>query len=389
MNNLIRKSATPFGALAVAVLSLIVMAIISISGVTHAVSGSGSQAGRLITIHDRGTERVILSQATTVGDALSEAGIVVDSKDVVEPAVSEKFIASDYQVNIYRARPVIIVDGNIRQKIMTPYQTAEQIAADAGIKLYPEDITKIDRVKDITDGVGLELVITRATAFSFTLYGKTAIARTQSKTIGEMLVEKGVTLSDEDRVLPIQDRLITSGLSVRVWREGKQTVSVDEAIKFDTEQIQNVDQPVGYFSITTPGVSGLRSVTYEVAIEDGQEVNRIEIASVIITPATKQVEIIGAKHMTFGGTCSEWMASAGISDISGASELIRRESNCNPYSVNPISGACGIGQALPCSKSGCEMGDGACQMIWMNQYVIGRYRTWASALQHSYSYGWY
>jgi len=295
MNNLIRKSTTPFGALIVAVLFLIIMAIISISSVTHAVTSDSNQNGRLITIHDRGIEKIILSQAVTIGDALNEAGIVVDANDVVEPAISEKLIATDYQVNIYRARPVIIVDGNIRQKIMTPYQTSEQIASSAGITLYPEDQTEISRVDNIADGAGLQLVITRATPFSFTLYGKTSIARTQAKTIGEMLVEKGIILSDDDRVLPVQNGLITEGMSIRVWREGKQTITIDEPVNFEVEEIQNADQSVGYRQITTPGVTGARSVTYEVIIEDGQEVDRIEIASVITKPVIKQVEVIGIK----------------------------------------------------------------------------------------------
>ena len=295
MNNLIRKSATPFGALAVAVFFLIIMFIVSVSGVTHAVSGDSTQTGRLITIHDSGIEKIILSQASTIGDALNEAGIVVDVNDLVEPAAAEKLVASNYQVNIYRSRPVIIVDGNIRQKVMTAYQTAEQIVSSAGIVLYPEDKTEINRVDNVADGAGLQLVISRAMPFSFTLYGKTATSRTQAKTVGEMLVEKGIVLNADDRVLPIQDRPITENLSVRVWREGKQTVTNDEPFDFAVEKIQNADQPVSYRHIVTPGVAGVRSATYEVMIEDGQEVNRIEIASVVVKPAIKQVEVVGVK----------------------------------------------------------------------------------------------
>lgn len=295
MNSLIRKSVTPFGALVAVVLFLITMLIISISGVTHAVSNNDVQKGRIITIHDRGTEKVILSQATTIGDALEEAKIAIDIKDVVEPAITEKLIASDYQVNIYRARPVSIVDGNVRQKIMTPYQTAEQITADAGITLYPEDKTTIDRVDNLTEGAGLQLTITRAIPFSFTLYGKTTVVRTQARTIGEMLVEKGIKLSSDDRVLPDQTTSITESMSIRVWREGKQTISVDESVDFDIEKIQNADQPVGYLNISSAGVTGLRSVTYEVIIQDGQEVNRTEIASVVVKPPVTQIEVVGAK----------------------------------------------------------------------------------------------
>ncbi len=295
MNSLIRKSVTPFGALVVAALFLVAMIIISIASVTHAASKTDSKRGNLITIHDRGTEKAILSHAATIGDALKEVGINIDIKDVVEPAVDEKIIASDYQVNIYRARPVIIIDGSIRQKIMTPYQTAEQIVADVGIKLYSEDKTTISRVDDLTEGAGLQLTITRSTPFTFTLYGKTTTARTMGKTVGAMLTEKGIILTKDDRVLPSQDTVLSEGMAIRVWREGKQTITVDESIDFEVEKIKDVDREVGYKNVTTPGQQGLRSVSYEVVIQDGQEAGRTEIASLVTKQPTKQVEVIGAR----------------------------------------------------------------------------------------------
>ena len=89
------------------------------------------------------------------------------------------------------------------------------------------------------------------------------------------------------------------------------------------------------------------------------------------------------------GTCDDWLASAGVSDLNSARTLISRESGCNPNAVNPSSGACGVAQELPCGKSGCSLGDGACQVRWMNSYVHSRYGSWANALGHSYQHNWY
>jgi hypothetical protein len=72
-----------------------------------------------------------------------------------------------------------------------------------------------------------------------------------------------------------------------------------------------------------------------------------------------------------------------------AAQLIARESGCNPNAVNRSSGACGIAQELPCGKSGCGLGNGACQLAWMNSYVLGRYGSWENALAHSLKYSWY
>ena len=390
MKSLIRRSTIPLGSIIAIFFVLVSLTIFAITSHAGATSEAQTQVGHLVTIHDRGKQTVISTRATTVGDALKEAGVVVDKSDSIEPAVSEKLVASEYQVNIYRARPVIVVDGMTKQKIITPFQTAGQIAASAGIKLYDEDTTTLTRTDNIvSDGAGLQLTIDRATPFTLVLYGATTTARTQGTTIGDMLKEKGIKLAKDDRVSLDQSTKITEGLSVRVWREGKQTITAEESVDFQVEKIQDGDQEIGYRAIKTAGEKGTRNVTYEVVIQDGQEVGRTEIASLTTKEPKKQIEIIGAKHKTFGGSCAEWMASAGISDTSSASELIRRESGCNPYSVNPSSGACGVGQALPCGKTGCEMGDGACQMVWMNQYVLGRYGNWSAALNHSYSNGWY
>lgn len=54
-------------------------------------------------------------------------------------------------------------------------------------------------------------------------------------------------------------------------------------------------------------------------------------------------------------------------------QLGENESGWNPYANNPSSGACGIGQALPCEKMGCENWDYECQVKWMAGYIKERY----------------
>jgi uncharacterized protein YabE (DUF348 family) len=300
MNILKIKSITPIIALVTVLIFLVFTAVFTVAGVTYAKNSSGSTSSHLVTIHDRGNTKIILTKAATIGSAIADAGIPIDKKDMVEPDIHQKLIATHYQVNIYRARPVLVIDGNIRQKIITPYQTPLQIAASAGIEVYPEDITTISRVDDLVSGAGLQMTIKRATPFEFTLYGKTSTVRTQATTVGGMLAEKGIKLTKDDRVQPGVDAKIVFGLPVRLWREGKQTITVEEPVDFDIQKIQDADQTVGYLNVTTPGVKGLRNVTYEILVADGQEISRTEIASLTIKQPQKQIEIVGAKP-TFSG----------------------------------------------------------------------------------------
>lgn len=101
------------------------------------------------------------------------------------------------------------------------------------------------------------------------------------------------------------------------------------------------------------------------------------------------VRATGTAVASASGNCASWIAGAGISDTANAIELIRRESNCNPNAVNPSSGACGVAQELPCGKSGCSLGDGACQVRWMSSYVHSRYGSWAAAVAWHDRNNWY
>lgn len=96
-----------------------------------------------------------------------------------------------------------------------------------------------------------------------------------------------------------------------------------------------------------------------------------------------------APSVAVSGTCEDWMRQAGVSDMVNAKILIMRESGCNPNAVNASSGACGLQQELPCGKSGCGLGNPVCQIKWMQNYCNQRYGSWAGAVAHSNSVGWY
>lgn len=387
----VKKSTTIVSA-GLATLGLLVTAAIMLSPVKSA--DAQVQGGRLITVHDRGAQTSFISTKDTLKEALAEHDIQLSAKDAIEPSADEKLVAPDYQVNIYRSRPVTVIDGATRQKIVTPYQTAARIAQDAGVTLYPEDETTLTRSSDIvSEGAGLQLRVKRATLVTVDLYGKTDQLRTQATTVNDFLKEKKINLGSDGRVSIAGDTPIAAGMSFRIWREGKQTITVDEAIAFDTEQIKDEDRPVGYKQIQTVGKAGKKSVTYEVQIQNGKEVARTEIASVTLEEATKQVEVIGAKttlQYTGGGTKTDWLAASNISQDNWgyADFMVGKESGWNPNATNRSSGACGLAQALPCSKVPGNPYNPVDSLNWMNGYV-NRYGGWEGAYNFWLKNRWY
>lgn len=72
----------------------------------------------------------------------------------------------------------------------------------------------------------------------------------------------------------------------------------------------------------------------------------------------------------------------GVENWEALETLIQKESGWNPYSLNGSSGACGLGQAMPCSKMNCENWDYDCQINWVLDYIENRYETPKGALAH-------
>jgi uncharacterized protein YabE (DUF348 family) len=394
-----RNKITPFGA-TVSTLSLLAAfaGTLLVSQASAASPQAAPDSGRILTIHDRGSEKVILTKAETLKDALTSAGVMLDKNDTVEPNLSEKLVATDYQVNIYRARPVIVVDGATRQKIMTPYQTPAQIANDAGISLHDEDVTTISRTADIVaEGAGITMTVTRATPFNLTMYGKKIEARTQAKTVDDMLAQKNISLAANDTLSVDRQAPIVAGMTIELWRNGIQTVTEDQAIPFEVQKIQDADHEVGYREVQTPGENGTKSVTYEINMRNGQQVSRKEIQSVITKESKKQVEVVGAKLPTPTNPTEaqalgyQMMLAAGFGEDQWPClyNLWMHESGWRTTASNP-SGAYGIPQALPGSKMGTGwQTDAATQIQWGLGYIRGRYATPCGAYSAWQSKGWY
>ena len=99
----------------------------------------------------------------------------------------------------------------------------------------------------------------------------------------------------------------------------------------------------------------------------------------------------GPLFYTGGGAPAEWMAAAGISgdDMGYVDYIVSRESGWNPNATNRSSGACGLVQALPCSKVPGNGYDPVDNLRWATGYAVGRYGSWAGAYAFWTSNHWW
>jgi len=338
MKHILRKSPLSLGVV-IGLCSLFIgAAVLGFTSYANAQSQTPVSGERLITIHDQGQDRGILTRATTLRDALNEANIPIDPNDLIEPGLDETLVATNYDANIYRARPVTVIDGAIRQRVMSAYQTPKQIAQHAGIVMQDEDEATLEANTDIvSEGTGMRMTISRATPLTLVLYGKTATVYTREKTVAALLKAKNITVGNEDTLSVSQDAPIQAGMKIELWRNGKQTVTEEQDVAFKVEEVKDADQPVGYHQVKTPGIVGKKMVTYEIEMRNGQQVDRKEIQNVVTKEPVKQIEVIGAKPSGNGLTKAK-----GTFSYRDSKGIVHRETYYD-LPMSKVMAACGGG----------------------------------------------
>jgi len=234
------------------------------------------------------------------------------------------------------------------------------------------------------------VIISRATPIALNLYGEPLTIRTQAKTVGELLKEKHIKLGKDDSVQPVAETALSAGSQIFILRQGTKITSVTEDIAMPEEVITDPSLAMGTSAVRQQGSPGQKVITYQLNLQNGKEISRQPIQTVVTREAVKQVVVRGASLSGIKGN----MALAGIAagDYDYVDYVITHESHWNPAALN-AGGCAGLGQACPGSKlaAACPswQTDPVCQLKFFNKYAVDRYGGWAGAYQKKVSAGWW
>ena len=295
-----------------------------------------------VTIHDNGAQLTIKTDAATVGEAISRANLTTLPTDTLDPSADTEINADNFHINIYRSRPVLVIDGITHKYLMASSYDPAEVARQAGFTIYDGD---------------------------------------------------KVELSSSD------SQFLETGIAAiyTITRNGGQTVTVETTIPYGEETIKDPDLEVGQERVERPGEDGRKVAKYQVNFVDGKEVSRELISEDTAKEPVSRIVAQGTKQPVppEWETCASWAREAGVSesDLYTALSLIYKESGCRVSAENAYSGAYGIPQALPGSKMASAGADWetnpVTQIRWMISYVNGRYGGWAGAMSYWNSHGNY
>ena len=342
----------------------------------------------IIEFSVEGEHQSIPTRAKTVGEFLTKIGEHLEENDIVEPAAETLIDDEKFHINIYRARPVTIVEESGERKFAySAATTPRSVVRQAGVEVFPEDKVE-SKLPDnfLKEGVlGEKVVIERSTPANINLYGSHVPIRTHAQTVKELLEEKNIKVSDADEVKPALNTPIDPNIQIFVVRPGTTLATTEEEVPMPVETIEDPRLSFGVQAVRQAGSPGKKVVTYQVITENGKEVGRKKIQEVVAVAPVKQIVAKG-KAVYIAGNHAQIMSAAGIpaSQQAAADYIISHESGWKVNVMN-ASGCAGLGQACPGSKlaNACPNWqlDPVCQMKFFSGYANGRYGSWNAAYE--------
>ena len=188
---------------------------------TYAANESGifvDTAEHFVTFYDEGQKLTVRTDAPTVGEALSRAGLTLGQGDSVDPGLDAVINSDNFYINIHRARPVLVRVGGVEKYIMTASYDAKTVANAAGFTVY--------------DG-------------------------------------------DEIKLVP-NDHFLETGVAnvYEITRNGGRKVTVESTVQFTEREVKDYNLAPGTREVRQLGELGIKVETYEVMYVDGEEVSR-------------------------------------------------------------------------------------------------------------------
>jgi uncharacterized protein YabE (DUF348 family) len=278
-------------------LLLVVVGFLVTSGGSPQLRGKNPNV--VVVSYDK-QERTIPTDAKTVGDLLKRLDIRLGEGDVVEPGQQTEIASDNFRVNVYRAVPVTIVDGGRKTFAYSAAATPRSIVKQAGVNVYPEDNLELLPTENFLaeSSIGERVVIDRATPVSLNLYGTPVTVRTHAETVGDLIKEKNIKLGKDDEIVPAKDTQLATSPQIFLIRKGTQIQTTEEAVAMPIETVGDESLAYGATAVRQQGAPGKKLVTYQIELQNGQEIGRKVIQEVVSQEPVKQVVAKGTRALT-------------------------------------------------------------------------------------------
>ncbi len=180
--------------------------------------------------------------------------------------------AEPLQLQLQRAIPITVRDGGLPFTIRTTAQTVGEALSEADILIYLGDLVQPRLGSQISPG--LRIAIQRSKPVTIAADGQLRRTRTRAPTVGDALIELGMGISGLDEVEPALDTPIHADLAVTVTRVREAVEVTEDIVPYETVFRPDPQLAIDTQEVQAVGAEGITRQRFRVRHEDDEEIQR-------------------------------------------------------------------------------------------------------------------
>ena len=267
---------------------------------------------RQVEVSVDGQSLNLLTRATSLNEILSEAKVTLGPHDQL--TVEGNLHAtgcSDLipRVIIERAVPIVVREDDRATTYYTTASTVGEALHQAGFVLYLADRVLPGLSTRVAENMQVDLE--RSTPVKVQVDGRSMRTRTHRERVGDVLADLGIVLTGEDYTKPPADAATSQETSIDVFRVSERFLIEQEPIPYESVWRPDPNLEIDNQTLLQEGAPGVLERRIRVRYENGHEVSRTLENEYVAVPATTNVRGYGTKVVlrtidTYSGPVEYW-----------------------------------------------------------------------------------
>ncbi len=260
---------------------------------------------REVEIVDNGNRRMVLTALENPLEILQQADIVLSAADKIwvngalaDYAALPGWTVPARHIRIRRALQLTVVDDGRAATILSNAETVGDALFAAGIKLYLTDEVSPPLDSPVADA--LTISIKRAIPVELMLDGVVIEARANAALVADVLVELDAPLFALDYVQPPGDTAVSEGMRIEIVRVTEEVVAISEVIPHENRVQPDAELNLDQRAVLQEGSDGRREIRSRVRYENGVEVSRELLESVVAEAPVHRIVAYGTRVVALG-----------------------------------------------------------------------------------------
>ncbi|QTN01246.1 DUF348 domain-containing protein [Sediminibacillus dalangtanensis] len=245
-----------------------------------------------VTVSADGETTTVRTHADTVGDVLEELNIELGEHDKISHDPEDK-LTSGMEINYTKAIEVVVTTDGDDKTYYTTVDTVGEVLEENNIDISEHDQVAPAPSESVSEG--LQVNIDKAFQVTVNDGGEKEKYWTVGSTVEDLLKQEDIELGKLDRVnLKMKDE-VSKDAPIEITRVEKVTDIVKEKTDYSVVTKQDDNLEKGKEEVVSPGEEGIVAKHFEVTLENGEEVDRKLVKEEVEKESEKRIVAVGTK----------------------------------------------------------------------------------------------